>query len=200
MTLPLQTGSAIIGARVLSDDAGVGRRRARRGGGARQRARARSWRRRPSAHPDVHVNIVVHVGRRWSRTRPRRPAARRVVGGEMHVHRRLGAAGERRRRARDPAAAAATAPAAEDRLGRPGRLLAEKTTRFAGFGIERHIQWYGFAGAGGLGSLPPARFAGVMPASPAPGWLAATARFTRRRPAVLAASSVPRPPRTQFAA
>ena len=83
MTLPLQTGSAIIGARVLSTDAATaaGERDAvvalanelaeelgARAFGARRRARQH---RRPRRRT------------RWSRNPPRRPAARRSSGGEL---------------------------------------------------------------------------------------------------------------------
>jgi eukaryotic-like serine/threonine-protein kinase len=82
MTLPLQTGSAIIGARVLSDDAG-------KAAGERDQTLALAKElsdelsARPSAHADVHVNIVVHVGRAVIKDSAEAPGGKEVVGGEL---------------------------------------------------------------------------------------------------------------------
>ena len=95
--LPLQTGGAIIGARLLSDDAADGRRRARRGGGDRHRplrgARRAPLRgrRRPRQH---HGPRRRGVGQGFGRG-PRRQGDHRWRGD---VDGRLGAAGQRPRR------------------------------------------------------------------------------------------------------
>jgi serine/threonine-protein kinase len=82
MTLPLQTGSAIIGARVLSDDA-------RKAAGERDatvalaNGLAQELGARASAHSDVHVNIVVHVARAVVKESAEAPGGKEVVGGEL---------------------------------------------------------------------------------------------------------------------
>jgi hypothetical protein len=86
LTLPLQTGSAIIGARVLSAT-GTARRSARRRVALRQRPGRRARGRAIGAR-GVHVNIVVHVAsavkdssrRRRQGDRRRRPALDRRLG------------------------------------------------------------------------------------------------------------------------
>ena len=83
MTLPLQTGSAIIGARVLSDDAAQAARRARRDAWRWRTSWRRSWRARPSAHADVHVNIVVHVANALVKDSAEATGGKEVVGGEL---------------------------------------------------------------------------------------------------------------------
>jgi serine/threonine-protein kinase len=82
MTLPLQTGSAIIGARVLSADAGkAAGERDQTLAVAKELAEELSA--RPSAHADVHVNIVVHVGRAVIKESAEAPGGKEVVGGEL---------------------------------------------------------------------------------------------------------------------
>jgi len=82
MTLPLQTGSAIIGARVLSADA-------RKAAGERDqvvalaKGLAEELAARSSAHADVHVNIVVHVGQAVVKDSAEAPGGKEVVGGEL---------------------------------------------------------------------------------------------------------------------
>jgi len=82
MTLPLQTGSAIIGARVLSADA-------RKAAGERDqvvalaKGLAEELGARSSAHADVHVNIVVHVGQAVVKDSADAPGGKEVVGGEL---------------------------------------------------------------------------------------------------------------------
>jgi serine/threonine-protein kinase len=82
MTLPLQTGSSIIGARVLSEDAG-------KAAGERDQTvalasgLAEELNARPSAHADVHVNIVVHVGRATVKASSEAPGGKEIVGGEL---------------------------------------------------------------------------------------------------------------------
>jgi tRNA A-37 threonylcarbamoyl transferase component Bud32 len=80
--LPLQTGSAIIGARVLAGDA-------RAAAGARDeviavaRALAEELAGRPCATPDVHVNITVHVGAASVKDSAEAPGGKEIVGGEI---------------------------------------------------------------------------------------------------------------------
>jgi serine/threonine protein kinase len=82
MTLPLQTGSTIIGARVLSDDAAAA---------ARERSAlvtlantlADELGARPSAHPDVHVNITVHAAPAVVKASAEAPGGKEVVGGAL---------------------------------------------------------------------------------------------------------------------
>jgi serine/threonine protein kinase len=82
MTLPLLTGSTIIGARVLSDDTAVA-------AGERNftvtlaNSLAEELKARPSAHADVHVNIAVHVARAAVKTSSDVQGGREVVGGEL---------------------------------------------------------------------------------------------------------------------
>ena len=80
MTLPLQTGSAIIGARVLSADAACGGRRARRDRGLANELAARSWRRARRRTPTSTSTSSFTRRRRRSRNRRRRSAARRSSG------------------------------------------------------------------------------------------------------------------------
>jgi len=82
MSLPLQTGSAIIGARVLSDDAALA--------GEQREATlvvanrlAEELAARPTAHSDVHVNIAVHVARAVVKASSEAPGGKEVVGGEL---------------------------------------------------------------------------------------------------------------------
>ena len=82
MTLPLQTGSAIIGARVLSTDAGAaaGERDATV---ALANELAEELGARASAHADVHVNIVVHVANAQVKESTEAPGGKEIVGGEL---------------------------------------------------------------------------------------------------------------------
>ena len=82
MTLPLQTGSAIMGARVLSADAGVA---------AAERDAvvvlandiANELGTRSSAHAEVHVNVVVHVANAMVKDSAEAPGGKEVVGGDL---------------------------------------------------------------------------------------------------------------------
>jgi serine/threonine-protein kinase len=82
MSLPLQTGSAILGARVLSDDvaAAAGERDA---AVALSRGLAEELGARPTAHADLHVNIAVHVGRAAVKASAEAAGGKEVVGGEL---------------------------------------------------------------------------------------------------------------------
>jgi serine/threonine protein kinase len=82
MTLPLQTGSAIVGTRVLSDDpdAAVTERAA---AVALATALAQELEARPSAHSDVQVNVVVHVAPAVVKASAEAAGGREVVGGEL---------------------------------------------------------------------------------------------------------------------
>jgi serine/threonine protein kinase len=82
LTLPLQTGSAIIGARVLSGDAALA---------ADERGEvvtlatglADELGGRPSAHPSVHVNISVHVGAASVKASSEAPGGKEITGGDL---------------------------------------------------------------------------------------------------------------------
>jgi eukaryotic-like serine/threonine-protein kinase len=80
--LPLQTGSAIIGARLLSDDAtaAAGERDA-----VVEIANAlhEELAARPSAVAHVHVNITVHVGSATVKDSAEAPGGKEIVGGEV---------------------------------------------------------------------------------------------------------------------
>jgi eukaryotic-like serine/threonine-protein kinase len=80
--LPLQTGSALVGARLLSADAAVAA--AERGGVlAVAEALHEELAARPSAVGDVHVNISVHVGRAIIKDSAEAPGGKEIVGGEV---------------------------------------------------------------------------------------------------------------------
>jgi eukaryotic-like serine/threonine-protein kinase len=80
--LPLQTGSALIGARVLSDDpAAASGERAEVVAIATGLHEALSA--RPSAVAGVHVNIAVHVGRAAIKESADAPGGKEIVGGEV---------------------------------------------------------------------------------------------------------------------
>jgi serine/threonine protein kinase len=82
MTLPLQTGSAIMGARVLSDDPA-------KAAGERDAvvALANTLREelaaRPSAHADVHANIVVHVAPASVKASAEATGGKEITGGAL---------------------------------------------------------------------------------------------------------------------
>ena len=82
MSLPLQTGSAIMGARVLSDDVAkaAGEREAVV---ALAQGLAQELGGRPTAHADLHVNIAVHVGRAVVKASADAAGGKEVVGGEL---------------------------------------------------------------------------------------------------------------------
>ncbi len=82
MTLPLQTGSAIMGARVLSEDAATaaGERAAVV---ALASALQEELAARASAHADVHVNIVVHVAAATVKTSAEAAGGKEVTGGAL---------------------------------------------------------------------------------------------------------------------
>jgi eukaryotic-like serine/threonine-protein kinase len=80
--LPLQTGSALVGARLLSADAAVAA--AERGAVlAVAEALHEELAARPSAVGDVHVNISVHVGRAIIKDSAEAPGGKEIVGGEV---------------------------------------------------------------------------------------------------------------------
>jgi hypothetical protein len=82
LTLPLQTGNAIIGARVLPDDAaaaGVARGEILSLG----EALVAELGARPTAHPGVHVNVCVHVDSAVVRESAAAPGGKEVVGGNL---------------------------------------------------------------------------------------------------------------------
>jgi serine/threonine-protein kinase len=82
MTLPLQTGNAIIGARVLAADAGTADgERAQLVALANDLAQELGA--RATAHADVHVNISVHVGRAVIKESADAPGGKEIVGGEL---------------------------------------------------------------------------------------------------------------------
>ena len=82
LVLALQTGSALIAARILPEPPGEA---------ARERAfvlevaerLAEQLAERPTAHPEVHVNICFHVDRAAVRDAADAPGGREIVGGEI---------------------------------------------------------------------------------------------------------------------
>jgi hypothetical protein len=82
LTLPLQTGSAIIGTRVLSDDAAEAT-------GQRDEVAALAntlsdeLAARSTLHPGVHVNISVHVDKAAIKESSEAPGGKEVVGGDL---------------------------------------------------------------------------------------------------------------------
>jgi eukaryotic-like serine/threonine-protein kinase len=80
--LPLQTGSALIGARVLSDNAATA---------SNQRAEVvavatglhEALAVRSSAVPGVHVNIAVHIGRVAVKASAEAPDGKEIIGGDV---------------------------------------------------------------------------------------------------------------------
>jgi serine/threonine-protein kinase len=81
LTLPLQTGSALIGARVLSDDpaeAAAGRREVL----ALATTLADELRGRATAVEGVHVNISFHVDKAFIKDSSEVPGGKEIVGGE----------------------------------------------------------------------------------------------------------------------
>jgi len=82
MTLPLQTGNAIIGARVLSDDAAAAAGERDQTVALAQQL-AEELAARPSAHSVVHVNVSVHVGRAVIKDSSEAPGGKEITGGEL---------------------------------------------------------------------------------------------------------------------
>jgi hypothetical protein len=82
LTLPLQTGSAIIGARVLSADAAAAAAE-RTDVVALANELAQELAGRPSAHASVHVNIAVHVGPAQVKDSAESPGGKEIVGGDI---------------------------------------------------------------------------------------------------------------------
>jgi serine/threonine protein kinase len=82
LVLALQTGSALIAARILPEAAGEA---------ARERAAvlevaerlAEQLAERPTAHPEVHVNVCFHVDRAAVREASDAPGGREIVGGDI---------------------------------------------------------------------------------------------------------------------
>jgi hypothetical protein len=80
--LPLQTGSALVGAKLFSADAGAFRRerdemRVLAGTLADELAH------RATAHPDIHVNVSFHVDRAVVKDSAETPGGKEIVGGEI---------------------------------------------------------------------------------------------------------------------
>ena len=100
LLLALQTGSALIAARILSDDPAEA---------ARERATvqelaerlAEQLAERPTAHPEVHVNVCLHVDRAAVRDAADAPGGQGDHRRGDRVDRDLGAARERRGRLPD---------------------------------------------------------------------------------------------------
>jgi serine/threonine-protein kinase len=82
MTLPLQTGSAIMGARVLSSDAGLAPAE-RDAVLVLANDIANELSARSSAHAEVHVNVVVHVADAMVKDSAEAPGGKEVVGGDL---------------------------------------------------------------------------------------------------------------------
>ncbi len=80
--LPLQTGGAIIGARLLSGTPAAATAE-RAGVVAVGWALAEELEARPSAVPEVHVNISVHVGSAVVKDSADAPGGKEIVGGEV---------------------------------------------------------------------------------------------------------------------
>ena len=80
--LPLQTGSALIGARVLSADAAAGSAERARVVAVAE-ALGEELAARPSAVPEVHVNIAVHVGPAAVKDSAEAPGGKEIIGGEI---------------------------------------------------------------------------------------------------------------------
>jgi serine/threonine protein kinase len=79
LTLPLQTGNAIMGARVLgADQAGE-----REAVVSAANALAAELAARPTAHPAVHVNVSVHVAGAAVKDSADAPGGKEIVGGEI---------------------------------------------------------------------------------------------------------------------
>jgi eukaryotic-like serine/threonine-protein kinase len=79
--LTLQTGNAILGAKVLADGAAAAAARAE--ARAVAGALAAELAARPGAHADVHVNVCVHVGAADVRESPETPGGRAITGGAV---------------------------------------------------------------------------------------------------------------------
>jgi serine/threonine-protein kinase len=82
LLLALQTGSALIAARILSDaPAEAARERAAVQEVAERLAEQLAE--RPTAHPEVHVNVCLHVDRAAVRDAADAPGGREIIGGEI---------------------------------------------------------------------------------------------------------------------
>ena len=82
LTLPLQTGSAIIGARVLPAD-GPARVAQRDQVVAVAQGLAEALAARPSAHAGVHVKISLHVAPALVKDSAEAPGGKEIIGGEI---------------------------------------------------------------------------------------------------------------------
>jgi serine/threonine protein kinase len=82
LTLPLQTGGAIIGARVLPAEPGKAADESAAVVGIAS-ALCDELGARPSAHPLVHVNISVHVAPALVRDSSEMPGGKEIVGGDI---------------------------------------------------------------------------------------------------------------------
>ena len=80
--LPLQTGSAIIGARVLADDAAAAAAMRDEIVGVAH-GLADELAARPTAVPEVHVNISVHVGSASIKESAEAPDGKEIIGGDI---------------------------------------------------------------------------------------------------------------------
>jgi serine/threonine protein kinase len=82
LVLALQTGSALIAARILSDEATEAA--LQRTGVLDIASRlAEQLAERPTAHPEVHVNVCFHVDRAAVRDAADAPGGREIIGGEI---------------------------------------------------------------------------------------------------------------------
>jgi serine/threonine-protein kinase len=82
LLLPLQTGNAIIGAKVLSADTAQSRQESDEML-AIATALAGELAGRPTAHTDIHVNVAFHVDAAAVRDSAEAPGGREIVGGEI---------------------------------------------------------------------------------------------------------------------
>jgi serine/threonine protein kinase len=82
LTLPLQTGNAILGARVLAPDAGKAAIE-RNAVVALARSLASELAQRPTAQPAVHVNVSVHVAPAMVKESADVPGGKEIVGGAI---------------------------------------------------------------------------------------------------------------------
>jgi hypothetical protein len=82
LVLPLQTGSAIIGARVLSGDAAQAT--TERGEiTALANSLAEELAGRSTAHAGVHVNISMHVDKAALKDSAEAPGGKEIIGGDL---------------------------------------------------------------------------------------------------------------------
>jgi serine/threonine-protein kinase len=80
--MPLQTGNALLGAKVLPADAAAAIAATAEALAAAE-ALAGEIRGRPSAHPDVHVNVCFHVDNALVTDSSEAPGGKEIVGGDL---------------------------------------------------------------------------------------------------------------------